>query len=348
MDTTRSRHFRNSRSAALAIALAAAACSNAAEMSESEDPSEDVDSCGSVASALSATASREILPSPGVGLSDAELAQFVVLPEPVPSLLFHGICETTCATGDVYGMTRAELERTMLMLNAAGYTTISSAEYARYMRSDWANLPARPIYVTFDDSRLDSYRGADDILRTTGTKATMFAITGRAEAKDPVHMSWAELAAAQASGRWDIQLHGHESHSRIDIGGGVMKPYVANRLPGESFEQWKARAEGDILKGLALLKAKVPGFVQLTYALPFGDYGQNETNDPAIPVELRAWLGLRFVAWFTQPSGQPDFTLINQPTKERPRYTIRNTTRAEDVYAYLINRQKRRARTPSL
>lgn len=308
-------------------------------------------------------APRDILPAPGTTLTDADKAKFVQLPHAVPVLLFHQICPVTCVDADTYGMTQAEFQRTMLMLKHAGYTTISSAEYVRFLRNEWAGLPSSPIYVTFDDGRLDAYRGADDVLRATGTKATMFVITGQAEAQNPFYMSWSEIAAAQASGRWDIQLHGGQGHSRIparvDANGAVVElPFYANRrydpvaYPNgdhlEPLDAWRTRAQQDVLKGLSLLKQKVPGFTQLTFAVPFGDYGQQGTsNDPAIAGELRAWFGLRFAAWFTQPSDNPDFNVTSQPTKERPRYTIKNTTTADSVYAWLNAREMRRARTPS-
>jgi hypothetical protein len=313
---------------------------------------------------MAAPAPRDIIPAPGTPvLTDADKAKFVQLPHAVPVLLFHQICPTACVDADTYGMTQAEFQRTMLMLKNAGYTTISSAEYVRFLRNEWAGLPSSPIYVTFDDGRLDAYRGADDVLRATGTKATMFVITGQAEAQNPFYMSWSEIAAAQASGRWDIQLHGGQGHSRIparvDVNGNVVElPYYANRrydpvaYPNgdhlEPLDAWRTRAQQDVLKALALLKQKVPGFTQLTFAVPFGDYGQQGTsNDPAIAAENRAWFGLRFAAWFTQPSDNPDFNVTSQPTKERPRYTIKNTTTADSVYAWLNTREIRRARTPS-
>jgi hypothetical protein len=321
----------------LGIALAfcgLSACSSGGAASPEED-----DSACQLGTQQQSLVSRAVLPAPP---APPDEATFAPLPHPVPVLLFHDICPERCA-GGTYGMTRAELYRTLRMLRSAGYTSVSTADYVRFLRSDWEGLPSQPILITFDDSRLDSYVGADDILRTTGDKATMFAITGNVA--DPKHMNWSELSAAQASGRWDIQLHGHDSHVKIDG-----HPFMAYRLPGETFEGWQARTEGDIWKGLAALKANVPGFVQLVYALPFGDYGQWDTNDPRIPVELRSFFAKRFAAWFVQPSASPDFSVtVSDPfAKERLRYTVRDTTTADTVYAWLNERARRRAKTPSL
>ena len=43
----------------------------------------------------------------------------------------------------------------------AGFESISLAQYTRFRRGDSRGLPARPVLITFDDGRLDSYRGAD-------------------------------------------------------------------------------------------------------------------------------------------------------------------------------------------
>jgi peptidoglycan/xylan/chitin deacetylase (PgdA/CDA1 family) len=276
--------------------------------------------------------SRDILPAPVT-----TPVAFEPLPDAVPVLLFHGICPETCVDNE-YGMSRQEFHRTMLMLSAAGFTSVSTADYVRYIRSEWTGLPSKPILITFDDSRLDSYVGADDILRVTGHKATMFAITGKVT--DARYMDWNELATAQASGRWDIQLHAHNSHVKIDG-----HPFLAYRLPGETFEEWKDRAEGDIWTGLSLLKQHVPGFTQLIYAPPMGDYGQYDTNDPQIPIELRSFFAKRFAAWLVQPNTLPDFNPVAADVwaKERLRYTIRDTTTAETVYDWLKFRSLRRA-----
>ena len=55
----------------------------------------------------------------------------------------------------------------MAMLAADGFHAISIAQYARFAGGDVAALPDRPILITFDDGRLDSYQGADASSRDT-------------------------------------------------------------------------------------------------------------------------------------------------------------------------------------
>ena len=151
----------------------------------------------------------------------------------------------------------------------------------------------------------------------------------------------------QASGRWDVQEHAGEGHVTIPTGvdatgADVLKPFYAWRRYDpvrwptgdhlESYEGWKARAEGDIAQAQALLRAHVPGFQPLAFAVPFGDYGQFHNNDARIPTELAAYLKAQFGVYLVQPQDDPPFSA---PTREPWRYTVRSTTTADDIYAWL-------------
>src|SRR5262249_22326935 len=114
----------------------------------------------------------------------------------------------------------------------------------------------------------------------------------------------------------------------------------------EPYDVWKARAENDIWDGIHLLMAKVPGYSRWVFAVPFGNYGQHTTNDPTIEPELRAFLNLRFSAWFTQPSN-PDCNVIGSKVKERPRYTVLIKTTADMVYTWLKSHELKRAGAPT-
>ena len=102
----------------------------------------------------------------------------------------------------------------------------------------------------------------------------------------------------------------------------------------ESYDAWRARAEGDIAQGQALMTAHVPGYRPHAFAVSFGDYGQFHTNDSRIPAELRSFITGRFGAYFVQPRADPPFS---SPGKEIWRYTVRSETRADDLYSWLSN-----------
>jgi hypothetical protein len=297
---------------------------------------------------------RAPIPAPAVTLTDAGKARFAKLPDrdgAIPVLLFHQICPGPCPPDATYGMTQLELTKTMLAIGSAGYTTISVADYVRAHGGDAGRLGPRPILITFDDGRLDAYRGADDVLRLHGARATMFVMTIEADRHPSSRMQWADIEAGYRSGRWDPQLHAHAGHVLVPTcasdGGAptAMSFYAARECivtasagsETESFDAWKVRTESDIALGQSLLASHVGGsaYAALTFAVPFGDYGQKLSNDPRIQTELRAFLDAHFAVWFTQPSDDPDFTTPSRASHEAARFTIVRTTTAENVYDWL-------------
>jgi len=236
--------------------------------------------------------------------------------------LFHQVCDDVCGPKDTYGVTRRELERMLRTLRESGYESVSIDDYVR-------GVTGRRVLLTFDDSRADAYRGADPVLRATRMRATMFAITDGAERRDPFHMSWSELAEAQGSGRWDVQLHAHRGHTHVDTGASKA-PFYANRQPDESLEVWRGRVTRDLEEGISLLRGHVPGFAPLAFAVPFGDYGQKGSNDDAIAPAFRRVLDDQFPVWFTQ-----DRAPARTDTHERFRFTVLASTTTAEVLAWL-------------
>jgi peptidoglycan/xylan/chitin deacetylase (PgdA/CDA1 family) len=224
----------------------------------------------------------------------------------------------------------------MAMLADDGFHAISIAEYARFAGGDLAGLPDRPILITFDDGRLDSYQGADPILARYGMRATMFVITSAAVATRPGYLTWPQLRGMASSGRWDVQEHAHAGHARITTGPGRRTgPYYANLIyrngARETFTAFKRRVTADVLTGRRLMATEIPGFEPLTFAVPFGDYGQHRTNYAPIPAWESGWLRRTFRAFFVQ-----DRRVYNLPGKALgQRYGVRAGTTAEALHAWL-------------
>ena len=117
------------------------------------------------------------LPASTAGLTAAETSRMAPLPATpgkIPVLLWHGIS----GTPDGYSVTQAEFERQLATLKHLGYESITAEQWAEFRAGTADDLPAKPILLTFDDGRLDSYRGADRVLQRYGMQATMFLITG--------------------------------------------------------------------------------------------------------------------------------------------------------------------------
>src|SRR5215204_6807289 len=91
----------------------------------------------------------------------------------------------------------------MVLIEHAGYETITLGQFVRFIRGDEVSLPPRPLLLTFDGGRADSWTGTDAILRKLGFTAAIFVDLGRVDAKDHrEYLTWKELEALQRSGRW--------------------------------------------------------------------------------------------------------------------------------------------------
>jgi hypothetical protein len=130
----------------------------------------------------------------------------------------------------------------------------------------------------------------------------MFVDVGRVDAGDPEYLTWDELTAMQDSGRWTLQLHSGKGHQQIHFGPGPNDygPAYAYDEPGETFAAWRRRVRSDIGWGQQTLARHVPAYRPLACALPYGNYGQDGSNDRRIAPDLLAWLSGRFAAIFTQ------------------------------------------------
>lgn len=279
---------------------------------------------------------REPLAPPDVTLTRAQLDRWCPLPEyrrAVPVLAYHGVNDRN----DHYSVSRRAFAEQMAMLHAAGFHAIGIEEYVRFLHGEAVELPKRPILITFDDGRIDSYRGADRILARYGMRATMFVIAG-APGSSPFYMDWDELRHADESGRWDLEEHAGEGHTRIVTGPeGDLGPFYANRRFGggalESFAAWQARVTEDIDDARERLENEIPGFEPHAFALPYGSFGQDQTNDPRIPSFLSTTLRERFAATFiVSPAA---YTTPATPADRIGRYELHTETTTDELHTWL-------------
>jgi peptidoglycan/xylan/chitin deacetylase (PgdA/CDA1 family) len=198
-----------------------------------------------------------------------------------------------------------EFARQLVLLHHAGYRTIGLDELVRFVEREPVSLPPRPLLLTFDGGRLETWTGSDAILRELGFSAVMFVDAGRVLADDPAYLTWGELASLQRSGRWDVQLQSGTGNRLIKYGPGRddVGPFYAYRGSEEVLGGWRERVFSDITDAEELLVRRVPGYRPLAFAPPYGNYGQAGTNDPRIPRELLARLEMSFRLVFSQDHG---------------------------------------------
>jgi Polysaccharide deacetylase len=235
---------------------------------------------------------REPLPAPEVELSEAERELWSParpIRARVPVLLYTGVAHDDFA-------------RQMALLDQSGWETVELDDFVRFVEGEQVALPPRPLLMTFDGGRLDSWRESDAILRELDFNAAMFVDVGCVEEKNPQCLSWDELERLQAGGRWDVQLQSGTGGRRIRYGPEPddVGPFYAYRGSEERIDGWRERVFSDITYGEEQLAHHVDGYRPLAFAPPYGNYGQAGTNDPRIPGELLARIELSFQVVFTQ------------------------------------------------
>ena len=201
-----------------------------------------------------------------------------------------------------YGVDVDDFAKQMTMIEHAGYQTIDLQTFLRFVQGETVDLPPRPLLLTFDDARANSWTGSDGILQKLGFNAVMFVDVGRVDDGNPEYLTWEELETVQASDRWELQLHSGHGHQQIQYGPGANDygPYYAYEQQDEDFDGWQTRVRSDIEWGQFTLADHVPAYRPLAFAPPYGNYGQDGTNDPRIPEDLLGWLTDRYGAVFTQ------------------------------------------------
>ena len=275
------------------------------------------------------------LPAPPVAqISAARYPGFFAPSDEVPVLLWHGIGPAR----DGYTVTQREFENQIALLDQLGYTAISMRQWADFRAGKTADLPLKPILLTFDDGRLDSYRGADKILQRYGMRATVFVITEEIEKANPFYTTWEELHAMRDSARWDIQPHAHAGHRTLatNVQGDHAPFYTARRYTTsggvETLAQWEARVSEDLFT----VKHRFldHGIEPEAFAVPYGDYGQRSTNDPSIPGLLSGLLTRQFGNWFIQADdNDPSFT--RPGTGAAQRFELTTGARLDSLYGWL-------------
>lgn len=279
--------------------------------------------------------------APAVRFTPWEAARYRPLPahpDAVPVLTYHGINDRD----DGYSVSRRTFTKQMALLRRLGFRSLTIAQYVRFLRGDSRGMPLRPVLITFDDGRLDSFRGADRVLRRYGLRATMFVIPGAISRDNPFYLGWKELRGMEDSGRWDLQEHAGKGHSLVSYdAAGNTGPFYAyrrwTRSGGmESLAAWEQRVTSDIFAGREALAEHLPGFEPLTFAVPYGNYGQRNTNDERIPQIMRELLARQFEAIFVQKVGNhPRYTSPQAYRSEAVRLEVHTDTSVDDLFRWL-------------
>ncbi|MFC8848846.1 MULTISPECIES: polysaccharide deacetylase family protein [unclassified Micromonospora] len=207
-----------------------------------------------------------------------------------------------------YVVSPEEFDAQLTALRAAGYRSISSAQYVDYLRG--GTVPERSVYLTFDDGTRGLWAYADRILARHDMVASSYLITGQVGEHRPYYLSWAEIARMARSGRWDFQAHTHDLHTRVQTGPGRLGSPLTHRRwdpatqAQESLAAYEQRLTADFDAMFAAFAAHDLPRPQL-FAYPFSEVGDAVT-DPAAAAFSRELVAGRFAAALTNKSLAPE------------------------------------------
>lgn len=120
----------------------------------------------------------------------------------IPVLNYHQINDTE---KNALTVNTEQFEAQMKYLADHGYTTITPAD----MLDAWENgaeLPEKPVIITFDDGYLDNYNHAFPVLEKYHLKATIFLISDYVGTY-PNYLTWSDIQDMDESGLIDFESH---------------------------------------------------------------------------------------------------------------------------------------------
>lgn len=163
----------------------------------------------------------------------------------VPILMYHLVLEG--AKGNKYIVSPSDFEDDLKYLRDNGYTTVVMQDLIDYVYNN-AELPEKPVVLTFDDGYYNNYVYAYPLLKKYNSKAVI-SIVGAytdlySETPDThvnyAHLSWDNVKEMADSGYVEIQNHTYNLHS-LDKGRRGSK-----KNSGESEQEYDKMLRADI------------------------------------------------------------------------------------------------------
>nr|BFD80933.1 polysaccharide deacetylase family protein [Streptomyces sp. Xyl84] len=239
---------------------------------------------------------------PPAGPDDARPAALPPGPGAAPVVLtYHDVAPHPRSR---YAVTPERFAAQLTALRAAGYRTLSTAEFTGFLATGRTPAP-RTVYLTFDDGTRGLWRYADPILARHRMTAAAYLITGAVGTHRPYYLSWPEVRRMADSGRWDFQDHTHLSHRRAPVDAtGRLGSVLAHRLwrpelrRTETPAEYRERVRRDLGQSLAAFRDHGLPAPRL-FAHPFSESAEQHNE------VLRQLLREHFTAALTNTASPP-------------------------------------------
>ncbi len=199
----------------------------------------------------------------------------------IPILLYHGI--TVSDHRDTVPLKK--FREQLLALKKAGYQSVSISQLLAFLDGK-GSMPNKPLLITFDDARADSFKYADPVLEETGFRATMFVPVEDVAMHQPYAAVWPIVKKMLATQRWDMQCHGSDAQHYIPVDAeGHLGHFLANKMwlkaasRLETNQEFAARLEQDMLTCKQTIARELPGTKVIAFAFPYGDQGHRSLSN---------------------------------------------------------------------
>ncbi|MFC1606591.1 PQQ-binding-like beta-propeller repeat protein [Candidatus Latescibacterota bacterium] len=180
-------------------------------------------------------------------------------PGEVATLAFHNVLPGKVDVSS-YTLPPLLFEKMLEELMRSGYRFLSTPEYMDYIVNG-KPIPARSVYLTFDDGQSSMYEYVFPLLKKYSIHATVFLIASRYDS--PHYITTDQIREMQSSGLVDFQSHTYNLHYTIDDKAAIL------RQQNESDSQHRIRVTKDLLTSRQAIEA-LTGEPVTALALPFG------------------------------------------------------------------------------
>lgn len=193
----------------------------------------------------------------------------------LPVIMYHHITESESKTGK-YTVHKKEFERDLEYIKSKGYTTVTVKDLIAFADRT-ADLPDKPIMITFDDGFESFYKIAYPLLNDYKMKAVVSVIGSVTEKYSETedhninysNLNWEEISELHNSGLVEIQNHSYDMHkSDTKNRKGISK------LHSESEEAYKGALSSDLNRLQQLLYENC-GFRPTAVAYPYGAFSNS-------------------------------------------------------------------------
>lgn len=187
---------------------------------------------------------------------------------PLPILMYHSILREKRLQGK-YVVSPDTLDSDMAWLKENGYHTVVVRDLIQYVNNQ-ADLPEKPVMVTFDDGFYNNYYYAYPIAKKYNEKIIISPVGsytdlftgGDADHANYSYLTWDEIKEMVDSGLVEIQNHSYNLHS-------TSRRYGSQKMKRESVGAYQSALRDD-LKKMQREMLEHTGYQPTAFVYPLG------------------------------------------------------------------------------